>query len=322
MRNLSRNRIPTWLALFVSIFIALVYYRHRWGILGIVGIGPFPPACESVEALEDYLSGGGDPSAYLGYTPLIMCATEAGSEEVVAKLIEIGVNVDAQKGAFPLDMVAEERSTALYFAVREDHQRIAELLVEAGADVNLSGAGTRSPLNTAIFYNRPEILDFFLSVDLEQYEFDPIVFWHPAERGYVEVFEVLINHGVQFGPEFINSLRDTVGNGQSVVKLLLENSDAEIFESLHNAILEGNFDIARFLIEDGRNVNVKNENGSTPLHFAAIQNQIEGATLLIENGADLNIKNAEGQTPLDIAIAQNHSEIADLLRAAGAKSSE
>jgi len=321
MRNLSRNRIPSWPALLISILIALVFYRYRWGILGIVGIGPFPHACESVEALEDYLSGGGDPSAYLGYTPLIMCATEAGSEEVVAKLIEIGVNVDAQKGAFPLDMDASEGTTALYVAVREDNQEMAKLLVEAGADINLfTRRLSNSPLNLAIIYNRAEILDFFLDSNLEAYEFDEGII-DDAGMGDLEVLKVLIAHDLEFDDAYRYALDKAIRFGYlDEVKFLVERG-FEAPNAVHGAAANGHLDVLNFLIKNGYDLNAVDDEGNTPLHIVG-HPRLEVAQFLIQNGADINAENLEGQTPLDIAIAQNHSELADLLKAAGAKPSE
>jgi len=55
------------------------------------------------------------------------------------------------------------------------------------------------------------------------------------------------------------------------------------------------------------------------LHRAAWKGHKEIAELLIENGADLNVKDDDGRTPLDWAIMRNHTEIADLLHKHGGK---
>jgi ankyrin repeat protein len=41
--------------------------------------------------------------------------------------------------------------------------------------------------------------------------------------------------------------------------------------------------------------------------------------LLIDEGADINVKNNNGESALNIAIKNHHPEITDLLRKAGAK---
>ncbi len=55
------------------------------------------------------------------------------------------------------------------------------------------------------------------------------------------------------------------------------------------------------------NVNATNKLGNTPLHHAAVNGWTELARLLIDNGADLNIKNVKGETPLQIAVREIYS---------------
>jgi ankyrin repeat protein len=320
MRNLRRNRIPNWLSLFISIFIALVFYRYRWGILGVVGIGPPQSACESVEALETYLNTGGDPSAYLWRTPLIMCAAEAGNKEVVTELIEAGADINAQLAPPKILPVyaSDTDTTALYVAVRDDHPEMVKLLVDNGADINLAARLiSNSPLNLAVSLGRSESLRIFLDSEMDNYEFDSGALSSAARQGHLENFEILIGQGFALENEYKNSLRSAISSNElNVVKLLIAN-DVEISEPLHFAIQSKSSEMLKFLISTGSDVNEISTEGDAPLHLTAARRLTEATQILIDSGADLNIKNAEGQTPLDIAIAQNHSEIADLLRSAG-----
>ena len=79
---------------------------------------------------------------------------------------------------------------------------------------------------------------------------------------------------------------------------------------LHRAAMEHSVDVARLLISRGAKVNAKSEGGSTPLHFSAIYNNLKVAQLLIDNGADKNIKDNSGRKPIDKA---NSSEMIKLL---------
>jgi len=74
---------------------------------------------------------------------------------------------------------------------------------------------------------------------------------------------------------------------------------------LHRAVLgNSNIDITKYLIEKGANVNAKDSKGWTPFHYVAIKigfgSGHEMATLLLENGADVYAKNNDGETPLDL----------------------
>ena len=61
--------------------------------------------------------------------------------------------------------------------------------------------------------------------------------------------------------------------------------------------------MVKFLIENGADINIKNNNGDTVLHEAVlIKDNLEVVKLLIENGADINIKNNNGDTVLHYAV--------------------
>ena len=62
--------------------------------------------------------------------------------------------------------------------------------------------------------------------------------------------------------------------------------------------------------------------GGTPLHFAVNGNAYEIAKLLLENGADVNAKNnrkglKKGWTPLRVALKRKADQMAELLRVNG-----
>tara|TARA_B110000196_G_scaffold150656_1_gene129963 strand:- start:1259 stop:1489 length:231 start_codon:yes stop_codon:yes gene_type:complete len=58
------------------------------------------------------------------------------------------------------------------------------------------------------------------------------------------------------------------------------------------------------------------------LHAAASEGQNEIAELLISEGADVNVKNDEGETPIDMAIRLKRTEAIDLLRKHGGQTGE
>ena len=59
--------------------------------------------------------------------------------------------------------------------------------------------------------------------------------------------------------------------------------------------------------------------GWTALHSAAFLNLKEIVQLLLAKKADVNIKDDDGKTPLTIATENGHKEVADQLRKVGAK---
>ena len=99
------------------------------------------------------------------------------------------------------------------------------------------------------------------------------------------------------------------------------------YASIHNHVL-----ILKLLIDNGSNVNLKDQIGMTSLHLSSLGGHKEVAKMLIDSGAILNAINTYGETPLDTALKDfkidsqksksNNKEIADLLRKHGGKTGE
>jgi Arf-GAP/SH3 domain/ANK repeat/PH domain-containing protein len=58
--------------------------------------------------------------------------------------------------------------------------------------------------------------------------------------------------------------------------------------------------ILDFIIQNSRSLNKQNARGETPLHYCAKYNLPECMKLLLRSGADVNIRNNNGETPLDV----------------------
>jgi ankyrin repeat protein len=67
--------------------------------------------------------------------------------------------------------------------------------------------------------------------------------------------------------------------------------------------------IAKTLIENGADVNNRDDSGKTPLHYAAFADDIKVAMFLIKNGADININDRDGISPLGYSVIMRRSVI-------------
>jgi len=78
---------------------------------------------------------------------------------------------------------------------------------------------------------------------------------------------------------------------------------------LHLAVLAGQREVVRYLVEQGADLNAKakDAHGGTPLHWAAALGRIEMARLLIEAGAGVNALDNHGFTPLDATRYDQHA---------------
>jgi len=97
---------------------------------------------------------------------------------------------------------------------------------------------------------------------------------------------------------------------------VVNNKDKYGFTVLHGLAEEENLEIMQYLIDYGANVNVKNDEGITPLHLAGWADIVK---LLIKNGANLESVSKNGETPLvNLASEQEREDVIEALLQAGA----
>lgn len=106
--------------------------------------------------------------------------------------------------------------------------------------------------------------------------------------------------------KIMGALRD--GNKQTFKKLASEDPKIGSLKGsggttpLMQAVLYGDVDSVRLLLDQGADANIRNEAGATALMWAV--DDIEKTRLLIEHGADVNARSDDGRTPLLIAAGQ------------------
>ena len=87
----------------------------------------------------------------------------------------------------------------------------------------------------------------------------------------------------------------------------------ELDDKLISAARDGDILSVRVLIENGADVNAKDELGKTVLHLATREGHVEIVKILIEKGADVDVKDNERYTALHWATLDGHIEIAKIL---------
>jgi ankyrin repeat protein len=97
------------------------------------------------------------------------------------------------------------------------------------------------------------------------------------------------------------------------------NSQGSCCAPLLLAAGEGRLDAVRYLLDQGADVNARDEHGRSALTEAAFNGNASVIKELILRGAELNARSDEG-TPLDIAINAKRAEATELLKHYGAKS--
>ena len=111
---------------------------------------------------------------------------------------------------------------------------------------------------------------------------------------------------------------------KQIVPSEINPNSKRILESNHchsllmSACAHGADDCAKYLIECGADVNLKNFAGFTALHWAAFTNRVESLDTLLKHGADIEERTADGKTALHIAAYKGNREFIENILKRGA----
>nr|XP_027776889.1 protein phosphatase 1 regulatory subunit 12C isoform X1 [Marmota flaviventris] len=84
-------------------------------------------------------------------------------------------------------------------------------------------------------------------------------------------------------------------------RAVLDSTNADGISALHQACIDENLEVVRFLVEQGATVNQADNEGWTPLHVAASCGYLDIARYLLSHGANIAAVNSDGDLPLDLA---------------------
>jgi ankyrin repeat protein len=177
-----------------------------------------------------------------------------------------------------------------------------------------------SPLMLACYYKKPDVAEFLL-----KYVSDISLFEASAIGKFDAVAHLIYTH-----PDAINKHADDgftplglacyFGQFEVARYLILKGADVNLPSNngfnvlpIHSAAAGNYTDIVRILIENGAQVNVRQQAGATPLHSAAQNGNLELLIMLLENGAETNVRMEGGKMPADLAKEKGFDEIAEIL---------
>ncbi len=229
------------------------------------------------------LDAGADPRtvAATGSTPLHLVAG-AGSAEGAGHLLDAGAEIDAVAG--------DAQQTPLMFAAAADRADVVRLLVEHGADPNITTtlmeAATRGEVDNYASERMQEVLDAFKG--------DGNELPTPAQiQAALEVARAVQRAGVV--PEKEEEEEDDP-------RAFFRQPPDEKWGSLtalHHAAREGAIGAAMALLDGGAEIDFVTESDNTsPLTMAVINGRFDLAIKLLERGADPNLATVDGVAPL------------------------
>jgi ankyrin repeat protein len=292
------------------------------------------------EVVRLLLAHGADVNASGGYGPALQIAAYEGHNEIVETLIEHGALLTDGSGSYGGPVQA---------AVLGDHVDTLELVVAAGADVNMiagaahvTGGGVRlsgSPIQGAVSSSNIAMVDWLLEHGADVNLCGNRRRWSSAgpplslaaETGNLHMVNRLLDAGAD-----VNKPDDVYGSGPAlfwavtkghldVVNRLLSagadpNALGHWYEAhvtiLAEACMGKSASVVRALLEAGADTHRYSqlrENNEPPIHTAARCGNIDMIRVLVQHGADVNEQIEEGWTALHKAARRRSEDIVEAL---------
>lgn len=257
---------------------------------------------------------------------LIQASTRGDTEKVQA-LLNRGVDVNSKH---PLNWWTALMAASLYGRVET-----VQLLVLAGADLDLKDKNRSTALMKAVqtmpekdesdlLRRKAKIIEILLNAGAnpsleDKFEGTP---WQVAiykkETPLVDAFE---QHHVKGVKETKLMLAIAAKDIPTAKRLLNEGANVNYRDdsganSLSEAVLAGNVELLRLVIQANAKLDAKFDKGWTALMIATHRNQTDLVRVLLESGANPLVRNDAGITAIEIAEFSGNSAIAELLRTA------
>jgi ankyrin repeat protein len=220
----------------------------------------------------------------------------------------------------------KEGSTPLACAAANGHLPAARLLVESGANIEVTTNSGLTPLFLAVQHHRHSITEYLLSVgavvDCLADGHTPL--YHSCSVGDCLMVETLLSTGAaninyrspsaQLTCLHIAVLRNQLRMVQLLIAcpgVQLEARDSLQNTPLYHACKDGSLEVAQALVEAGADINSRNEMERTPA-FAATAH-VPVLEFLVSKGADLSARDRHDWTILHVAVEGGKVEAAEFL---------
>jgi ankyrin repeat protein len=225
----------------------------------------------------------------------------------------------------------DEKSHGLWIASRLGLEYICQVLIQAGADVNLTSTWGRMALHAAAEGGYYRIVTLLIEAGATIDATDTAgrtAMHYAAKAGHNHVVKLLLENGADKEPisdAVMTPLHYAARKGNEEVVITLIENDASIhatdddgWTALHLAQGRGRSNIIKILLKNGADLNARTPNGDTALQIAAYCGDVDTVRMLVIEGAKIDMKDKLGRTPLSKALCWGRSNIVRLILEAGA----
>ncbi|KAJ9591792.1 hypothetical protein L9F63_001609, partial [Diploptera punctata] len=218
-------------------------------------------------------------------------------------------------------------------AISEGFVNLVEFILESGVSVQHyikdRHVDKTSMLHVGAEHGQLRLVQFLVekgcSINCENWFCNRTPLMRASENGHLQIVKFLVEHRAATSSrnkDGDNALSLASREGKcEVVKYLtidkgenIETLDWYKSSPLMKAAEFAHFEVVKFLIDQGSEVNARNKDGYTALSLAARTGEPNVVELLLQNGADVNTSGGwYNRTPLMLSAEYGHHKVANLL---------
>lgn len=177
---------------------------------------------------------------------------------------------------------SRHKETPLYQAIQRDRLPVAQMLLDAGADPNVSNWEDQTPLGWAAGAGKEEAIELLLkqpstNINHVQKSGQPPLS-RASENGHAKCARLLLAKGAS-----------------------VETADKEGNTPLSLAAAKGHKVLAKLLLKHNADINAQDKKGNTPLAAAVANGHDAVVRFLLESGADAELADEDEETPFEKA---------------------
>jgi len=233
-------------------------------------------------------------------TVTIFEAVESGDAEKVKELLHNDITLVNTIGGY--------QKTPLHFAAENNHKNIAQLFIDAGANLEAETSWGMTPLAWAVNCGSKEVAILLLENGATPN------LWIFSGIGNLESVKIFFSseHSLLRNSAIARIGKNEIGDW---IKLAPADDMREIIsDAFYIACRNGNVEVAEYLLSKGADMHFKGFFGATALHWACINGHTQIVEFLLQHQANVDLTDEEFQaTPLEWAREGKNEVIIALL---------
>lgn len=216
---------------------------------------------------------------------LLHYAVLGSAFDVVKELIKRGININ---------LLDQEDESAIFDCARKSKLELAKILIINKINLNQINIQGESLLHLASYKGNKDFIDLLVENNIK--------IDSTTNEGLYPVHYAVLSSNINIIKHLLN-----LSNQSFLLKDKNNNT------LLHHAAKTTNDLLLYFLISEGVNINLMNNDFETALFNAARFGTRETVLALLNNDAYIDIKNKKRETPLDLALVFNNLQVETLL---------